>query len=148
MSGLVKSYLWMCLGKKRTSSVTLYPQRRMWKVSFESLKQKMYRLSEDDSCHKLGYLDIWFQISILKPDFRSGGCCKQSYHEREWTSHRKQKSSRTPTFIVSALSYSLVANISCCAHEMLYIFKCHLRRKINPPRMLGPTGWNLRLFPL
>ena len=114
----------------------------MWKVSFEFLKWKIYRLSEADSCHKLGCLDIWFR-SLIKSDYKCiCGCCKQSYCEREWTSHTKQKSTKTPNFIVSALSYSLAANITCypqtALHRKYYIFKCHSRRKISPPRMLEP----------
>ena len=88
-----------------------------------------------------GLLRHMIQISFIKPDYKCiCGCCKQSYCERE--SHTKQKSTRTPTFIVSALSYSLAANITCsqqtALHTKCYIFKCHLRRKISPPKMLEP----------
>ena len=88
-----------------------------------------------------GLLRHMIQISFIKPDYKCiCGCCKQSYCERE--SHMKQKSTRTPTFIVSALYYSLAANITCsqqtALHTKCYIFKCHLRRKISPSRMLEP----------
>ena len=42
----------------------------MGKISFESVKQKMYRLSEANSCHKLSCLDMWLQVSFIEPDYK------------------------------------------------------------------------------
>ena len=86
-------------GQKRTSSVTLYPQRRMWKVLFESFKQKIYHLPEVDLCQKLGCLDIWFQISFIKFDRKCivGAVSKVMMRENELHTRNRKALGHPPS---------------------------------------------------
>lgn len=132
---------------KRASKVIFFLQGRMWKVLFKSLKQKMYHLSEADSCHELGRLDTWFLQNLTLSPFvdavnkvmRDNGLhtCIQKF----WDPYLHIKC----TFFSSCCLHTCYTQNST-AYEMLYI-KGPLKEKNKiPQKYLDSTGWNLRLF--
>lgn len=114
-------------GWKRTSNVIFFPQRRMWKVLFESLKQKMYHLSEADTCHELGLLShtildlfykTWLQICLwvlsTKPSWERMGFTFKTENCRDIYLQIKC------TFFFSGCWHSCYSKNST-AYEILYI---------------------------
>ena len=138
MWALISKCVWV---KKDFKSNFFFLQRRMWKVLFESLKQKMYHLSEACSCHVLGCLVIRVQIYFTKPDSKYiCGCCQQSYHDSGLHTWNGKALRYLPSYYVYFFSYCLHTCYpqNSTTNEMLYIKMSLKRRKIRiSPRVLG-----------